>query len=67
MHRLKTTKETRDNECVKTSLNRLKKDCENNINVMPSLLDCVRNEATLGEMIDAMKDVFGIYTENPVF
>jgi methylmalonyl-CoA mutase, N-terminal domain len=67
VHRLKTTKETRDNECVKTSLNRLKKDCENNINVMPSLLDCVRNEATLGEMIDAMKDVFGIYTENPVF
>ena len=67
VHRLKTTKETRDNECVKTSLNRLKKDCENNINVMPSLLDCVRNEANLGEMIDAMKDVFGIYTENPVF
>ena len=35
-------------------------------NTMPLLLDCVRAYATLGEMCDALKPVFGIYQE-PAF
>ena len=32
-------------------------------NTMPYLLDCVRAYATLGEICDAMRAVFGIYQE----
>jgi methylmalonyl-CoA mutase N-terminal domain/subunit len=35
-------------------------------NTMPLLIDCVRAYATLGEMCDALKPVFGIYQE-PAF
>jgi methylmalonyl-CoA mutase N-terminal domain/subunit len=34
---------------------------------MPPLLEAVRQSATLGEMVDAMKVVYGTYTETPVF
>ena len=36
-------------------------------NLMPNLLDCARVHATEGEIVDALQDVFGIYTETPVF
>jgi methylmalonyl-CoA mutase N-terminal domain/subunit len=32
-------------------------------NTMPCLLDSVRAYATLGEICDALRGVFGIYTE----
>jgi methylmalonyl-CoA mutase N-terminal domain/subunit len=37
--------------------------CQGTENTMPHLLDCVRAYATLGEIIDVMKKVFGTYTE----
>ena len=36
------------------------------VNLMPALLDSVRAMATEGEIIDALADVFGRYTERPV-
>ena len=36
-------------------------------NLMPNLLDCARVHATEGEIILALQDVFGTYTETPVF
>ena len=36
------------------------------MNVFPGLLDAVRVEATLGEVMGALADVFGRYTETPV-
>jgi methylmalonyl-CoA mutase N-terminal domain/subunit len=33
---------------------------------MPHLLDCVRAYATLSEIVDVMKEVFGVY-EEPVY
>jgi methylmalonyl-CoA mutase N-terminal domain/subunit len=36
------------------------------LNTMPLLLDCVREYATLGEMCDALRPVFGEYQE-PMF
>ena len=35
-------------------------------NTMPPLLDCVRAYATVGEMCDALRDVWGEYEEVPV-
>ena len=34
---------------------------------MPPLLDCARARATEGEMVEALQEVFGTYTETPVF
>jgi methylmalonyl-CoA mutase N-terminal domain/subunit len=36
-------------------------------NVMPPLLECARVHASEGEIIDALQQVFGSYTETPVF
>ncbi len=30
---------------------------------MPPILDCVRAYATIGEMCDVLRDVFGVYRE----
>ena len=34
---------------------------------MPNLLDCARVHATEGEIVAALQDVWGTYTESPVF
>jgi hypothetical protein len=34
---------------------------------MPLLVDCARSYCTEGEIIGALKDIFGEYTENPRF
>ncbi|MEA3287358.1 MAG: methylmalonyl-CoA mutase family protein [Candidatus Marinimicrobia bacterium] len=49
------------------ALSTLTKACESGENIMPPLLEAVRKSATLGEMVDAMKQVYGTYTETPVF
>ena len=61
--RLNKVRETRDNEKVQQSLRRLRKACEGTENTMPFIIDAVREYATLGEIINVMKDVFGTYEE----
>ncbi len=36
-------------------------------NLMPYLLECARAEVTEGEMVQTLQQVFGTYTESPVF
>jgi methylmalonyl-CoA mutase N-terminal domain/subunit len=36
-------------------------------NLMPYLIEAARAEATEGEMVQALQDVFGTYTESPMF
>jgi len=36
-------------------------------NLMPALLDAARVHATEGEIVEALQEVFGSYTETPVF
>ncbi|HST20092.1 MAG TPA: methylmalonyl-CoA mutase family protein [Blastocatellia bacterium] len=61
--RLKDLRAERDNERVEQTLKNLVRGARSDENTMPLLLDCVRAYATLGEMCDALKPVFGIYTE----
>ena len=35
-------------------------------NLMPHILDAVERDCTLGEIAHALRDVFGVYTEDPV-
>jgi methylmalonyl-CoA mutase N-terminal domain/subunit len=61
--RLNDIRKTRDNEKVQQTLARLQKACEGTENTMPFIIDAVREYATLGEIINVMKDVFGTYEE----
>jgi len=67
IERLKQVKTTRNPADVESALINLRHACENGMNVMPPILEAVRVSATLGEIVNATKQVFGKYTENPVF
>src|SRR5712692_7449478 len=53
----------RDNGRVRASLDALKRAAEGTDNTMPFILDAVRAYATLGEICDALREVFGSYQE----
>jgi methylmalonyl-CoA mutase N-terminal domain/subunit len=65
--RLAKVKADRDDERVRHALTAVAgAAAEPTTNVMPALLDAVRAYATEGEIVDALADVFGRYTETPV-
>jgi len=64
--RLANVKATRDDTAVRQSLDRLKAGAAGDANTMPLLLDAVRAYATLGEMCDVLREVWGEYEEIPV-
>jgi methylmalonyl-CoA mutase N-terminal domain/subunit len=51
---------------VDRALDRLKRAAAGSENTMPALLDAVRAYATVGEMCDALRGVWGEYEEIPV-
>jgi methylmalonyl-CoA mutase N-terminal domain/subunit len=61
--RLKKLRESRDSGAVGQSLDRLRIASQGTENTMPYILDAVRAYATLGEIIDVMREVFGTYEE----
>ncbi|TET82716.1 MAG: methylmalonyl-CoA mutase, partial [Anaerolineales bacterium] len=61
--RLKELRRSRDNGAVGQALDRLRIACRGTENTMPAILDAVRSYATLSEIINVMKEVFGTYTE----
>jgi methylmalonyl-CoA mutase N-terminal domain/subunit len=64
--RLEELKRTRDNDAVRRSLDALREAGRGSENTMYPLLDCVRAYATVGEMCDALRDVWGEYEEVPL-
>jgi len=64
--RIDKVKEERDNEEVKNKLKKLKNAAETDENLMPFILDAVKEYATLGEISDTLRDVFGEYQESIV-
>lgn len=56
-------KEMRNNASVKKALEALKKAAEGDDNLMPWILDAVREYATLGEITDVLRSVFGEYQQ----
>ncbi|MGH9347937.1 MAG: acyl-CoA mutase large subunit family protein [Vicinamibacterales bacterium] len=64
--RLERLKATRDHDAVRRTLDALKAGARASDSTMPLLLDAVRAYATLGEMCDALRDVWGEYEETPV-
>ncbi len=64
--RLDELRRTRDNDAVRRSLDALRQTARGAGNTMYPLLDCVRAYATVGEMCDALRDVWGEYEEVPL-
>lgn len=60
-------RQERNNEIVKEKLEALYQAAVDEKNIMPYVLDCARNYVTLGEMVDELKKVYGIYEESIVF
>jgi methylmalonyl-CoA mutase, N-terminal domain len=61
--RLNDLRQSRDSGRVGQALDNLRIACQGTENTMPHLLEAVRAYATLGEIIQVMKEVFGVYEE----
>ena len=61
VERLKKLKAERDNNHVKSSLAVLEKGARGEDNLMPLIMEAVRSYATLGEICDVLRGVFGGY------
>jgi methylmalonyl-CoA mutase, N-terminal domain len=67
VERLAATRAARDGAAVESALAELKRVAAGEGNLMPPIVEAARTQATEGEMIAAMQEVFGTYTESPVF
>ncbi|HWI06342.1 MAG TPA: methylmalonyl-CoA mutase family protein, partial [Solirubrobacteraceae bacterium] len=66
--RLEAVRGRRDAAAVERTLADLRADAARaSANLMPALLACARAHASEGEIVRALQDVFGTYTETPVF
>jgi len=63
IERLKRLKEERDNQTVSEVLDRVRNVARGDENVMPVLIEAVKAYATVGEISDALREVFGEYRE----
>jgi methylmalonyl-CoA mutase N-terminal domain/subunit len=63
---LKSLKKDRDNNAVKESLNAITEAAKNSENLMPLIIVAAKSYASMGEIVDAMKIVFGEWEENVV-
>jgi methylmalonyl-CoA mutase N-terminal domain/subunit len=63
IERLRRLREERDNEKVGATLAALREAAHGTENLMPFILDAVRAYATLQEITDVFREVFGIYQE----
>lgn len=61
INNLRILKKKRDNLKVQDTLGELQKIAKNKDNIMPSIINCVKNNCTLGEISDTLRLVFGEY------
>ncbi len=64
---LNEIKQSRNNENVKKSLEKLKKAAEGDDNIMPYIIESVKTYASVGEICNTLRGVFGEYKEHVVF
>jgi methylmalonyl-CoA mutase N-terminal domain/subunit len=66
--RVQALRARRDSAKVEAGLARLKEGAaREDVNLMPALVDAAREYVTLGEMCDALREVWGVWRETPVF
>ncbi len=67
IRKLNKLKEERDNDKVREKLERLKEAARGTENLMPFIIDAVREYTSIGEIINALTEVFGTYHEDSIF
>ena len=65
--RLQSARARRRGEDVEAVLSALKQAATGDANLMEPLIECARAHASEGEIVSALQEVFGTYTETPVF
>jgi methylmalonyl-CoA mutase N-terminal domain/subunit len=66
LQKLERLRRTRDNATVERALEGIRHAAESGANTMPPILDAVRAYATVGEMCDTLRQVWGEYEETAV-
>ena len=64
--RLKELKQKRDNQRVKESIEKLKETAKTGGNLMYPIIEAVKSYATVGEISDALREVFGEHNERTI-
>jgi methylmalonyl-CoA mutase N-terminal domain/subunit len=64
---LQARKADRNQKKVDAALRELVRVAGTDENIIPPLIECARLECTLGEMVNALKEPFGVYREPPVW
>jgi methylmalonyl-CoA mutase N-terminal domain/subunit len=67
LRRILETKKNRDNAKVDRCLNQIRDVARSGENLMPPILEAVREYALLGEVCGAIVDVFGAYQDPAIF
>ena len=67
IERVRATRARRDSVVADAALADLKRAAAGDANLMPSIMDASRARVTMGEMCDALREVWGIWRETPVF
>jgi methylmalonyl-CoA mutase N-terminal domain/subunit len=68
IERVQALRAGRDAAAVETALTELRTAAANDRpNLMPTIIDAARAQTTMGEMCDALREVWGVWRETPVF
>jgi len=68
IERVRALRARRDSGAAEAALTRLKEGAARpDVNLMPIIVDASRAYVTMGEMCDALRDVWGVWRETPVF
>ena len=67
LERLNRVRRERDNAAVERSLENLRRVAQGTENTMPAIIEAVKTYATLGEIMDVFRSVFGDYMEPAVY
>jgi methylmalonyl-CoA mutase, N-terminal domain len=65
--RVQGVRARRDSAAVEAALARLKEAAAGEQNLMPPIIEASRAYVTMGEMCDALREVWGVWRETPVF
>ncbi len=52
---------------MQAALERVRRDARGSVNLMPAFMEAVEAYATLGEIVDVLREEFGTYREVAVF
>ena len=64
--RINDIRKTRDSKSVKDKLRKITSACKSDANLIPLIVEAAESNATLGEIVDSMKEVFGDWNETSI-